>query len=146
MNMYFSDATHQQLYIDMQFSEAMDWTNFSIQTFQNITIDSDMYTLSMLNITYVPLSGTLYRIIIQPKGYIFLYNATITAITMDMPSVLNRSQNGRPFKIIDYGISKSIVWFVIKAPDMTDAEKQIINVFSGASDALSTVTTLPFIQ
>jgi hypothetical protein len=75
----------------------------------------------MFNVTPVRLNnGYLYRIIIQPKGYIFLYNATITANTIDFPGQFNFSANGRPFNIIDYGISKSIIWFVIKAPDMTD--------------------------
>lgn len=55
----------------------------------------------------------------EPKGYIFLYNATIKCTTMDMPSVIDRSANGRPFKEINYAVQKELIWFVIKAPDMT---------------------------
>jgi hypothetical protein len=39
---------------------------------------------------------------------------------MDKPGVIQRSQNGRPFKDTNYLVSKDLVWFVIKAPDMTD--------------------------
>jgi hypothetical protein len=106
----------------MKFNEDMNWSNFSIQNFQTITIDSDMYTLSMFNISYEILSNSSYRIVMQPKGYIFLYNATISCTTMDFPGIvnINRSENGRPFKESNYGRKESIVWFVIKAPDMTD--------------------------
>lgn len=74
----------------------------------------------MFNFKYEVLNSRTYRIIMEPKGYIFLYNATVKCKTMDLPSIIHRSQNGRPFKEINYGIEKEVVWFVIKAPDMTD--------------------------
>lgn len=52
---------------------------------------------------------------------------------MKMPGVLHRSQNGRPFKETNYLVSKNLVWFVIKAPDMTAGEKAIINGLSTMS-------------
>lgn len=39
---------------------------------------------------------------------------------MEMPSIIQRSQNGRPFKESNYLVSRDLVWFVIKAPDMTE--------------------------
>ena len=57
----------------------------------------------------------------EPKGYIFLYNATITVTTMDLPGIVHYSQNNRPFRESNYAISASLVWFVINAPNMTPA-------------------------
>lgn len=71
----------------------------------------------------------------EPKGYIFLYNATISCQTMDYPGYFHTSKNGRPFKIVDYTVLRDLVWFVIKAPDMTDGEKLIINGLSKFSDS-----------
>jgi hypothetical protein len=65
---------------------------------------------------------------------------------MGFPGTYFEAANGRPFKLIDYGISASIVWFVIKAPDMSDIEKKIISTFSNASDMISNFTTLPYVQ
>jgi hypothetical protein len=65
---------------------------------------------------------------------------------MDFPGVFNKSANGRPFKLIDYGIKESIVWFVIKAPDMSSIEKKIINGLSTVSNEFSRFTTLPYVQ
>ena len=39
-----------------------------------------------------------------------------------------------------------MLWFVIKAPDMSDGEKQIISSLSNVSDLISKYTTLPFVQ
>ena len=48
-----------------------------------------------------------------------MYNATITCIVMDQPATVHVAANLKPFKSIDYGISGSLVWFVIKAPEMS---------------------------
>lgn len=56
------------------------------------------------------------------------------------------SINGRPFKVINYQVSQDLVWFVIKAPDMTEAEKAIINGLSKFSDQISDFTTKPYVQ
>lgn len=45
MTMYFSDATNQKIYIDMQWSEDLNFTVFPYESFQTITIDSKLYTL-----------------------------------------------------------------------------------------------------
>lgn len=82
----------------------------------------------------------------EPKGYIFLYNATITVTTMNFPGTYHRSTNNRPFQDANYALSASEVWFVIKAPDMTDIEKSIIDGLSETSDMISNFTTKPYIQ
>ena len=83
--MYFADATNGQIYIDLNFSDTIDFTTFPYTTFQSITISNDMYTIDMFTITYTIINATAYRIIMEPKGYIFLYNATITCTTMAFP-------------------------------------------------------------
>jgi hypothetical protein len=54
-----------------------------METFQNITITSQNieYTVDMFTFTYVNISESIYRIVIAPKTYIFLYNATFTVTT-----------------------------------------------------------------
>lgn len=96
--MYFSDSTNQKLYIDMKFTENLDWTTFPYQAFQTISIDNDMYNLDMFTFSYAKLSENAYRIIMEPKGFIFLYNATITCTTMQFPGSLFFAANGRPFQ------------------------------------------------
>lgn len=65
---------------------------------------------------------------------------------MDFPGTYHTSTNGRPFNIINYLVPKELVWFVIKAPDMTDIEKSIINGLSKFSDQISDLTTQPYVQ
>ena len=73
----------------------------------------------------------------EPKGYIFLYNATISCQTMDFPGFYHYSVNNRPFRDGNYALGGSLVWFVIKAPDMTEGEKQIIDGLSKTADLIS---------
>ncbi len=65
---------------------------------------------------------------------------------MDFPGTYHTSKNGRPFHIKDYLVPRDLVWFVIKAPDMTEIEKSIINGLSNFSDQVSEFTTKPYIQ
>lgn len=119
--MYFPNALNSQMYVDMNFTEEMDFSTFPYETFQSFTIDNNLYTLEMFNFNYEILTTKSYRIIIEPKGYIFLYNATFTCTTMDYPGVTtHRAINLRPFSEDNYALSDSLVWFVIKAPDMTE--------------------------
>lgn len=99
MDMYFPDSTSSMIYVDMKFSEDLDFSTFPYQTFQTFTISSDIYTytLDMFNFTYQILNGRTYRIIMEPKGYIFLYNATINCTTMDKPGIIHKAANSRPF-------------------------------------------------
>lgn len=50
--MYFPSSTNDMIYVDMIFSEAMDWTTFDYVNFQTFSIDSSMYTLEMFTFTY----------------------------------------------------------------------------------------------
>lgn len=85
INMYFPSVTSDKIYIDMLFTQPLDFTTFDYLAFQNITITSKniQYTLDMFNVTYTLLTTSSYRITIEPKTYIFLYNATFTVTTQD---------------------------------------------------------------
>lgn len=43
----------------------------------------------MFHITYQILDSKSYRAIIEPKGYIFLYNASINCKTIDLPTTVH---------------------------------------------------------
>lgn len=83
INMYFPSVTNDKIHVDMMYSQDIDFTIFPWQTFQNITITSKniAYTLDMFTVTYSLLNTRSYRITIEPKTYIFLYNATFTIMT-----------------------------------------------------------------
>ena len=71
------------MYIDMLFTQNLDFNTFDYINFQTIAIDSSNmdYTLDMFNITYKKLTGSSYRISLKPNNYIYLYNATFTVTT-----------------------------------------------------------------
>lgn len=70
----------------------------------------------MFTVTYVDLSSSSYRIVLEPKTYIFLYNATFTVTTKAEPSPIDVSLSGFPFKTSNYLKTASTTWFLIKGP------------------------------
>lgn len=79
INPYFPTSLCDYLYVDMTFTKALNFGTFDMTTFQTISIqnvDASEYT-----VTYQQISSTEYRIIIEPLGYIFLYNYTVTITT-----------------------------------------------------------------
>lgn len=118
--MYFPTATKDKIYVDLVFTDDLDFMVFPYQTYQSFTLDSDLYTLDMFNISYEITGTNSYRVIIQPKGYIFLYNQTIKCTLMNPPNPTHISANSRPFKKTAYSLTASLVWFVIKSPELSD--------------------------
>lgn len=116
MNMYFPNTVHNEIYVDITFTQDLDFNTFPYQTFQSFTLNSDLYTIEMFSISFQILTNNSYRVIVQPKGYIFLYNSTIYCKIMDAPADRHFSASMKPFKTKNYGTSASLVWFVIKAP------------------------------
>jgi len=55
----------------------------------------------------------------QPKSYIYLYNTTFTVTTMALPSPVHQSMSGVTFFATVYGQTASVVWFLIKGPEMS---------------------------
>ena len=64
--MYHPTVLNEQLYIDMSFSQQINYTTFNITDFQTVSIDANSYgyTLDMFTITYQVVSNSLYRIIL----------------------------------------------------------------------------------
>jgi hypothetical protein len=86
--------------------------------FQNISIEkisSSEYTVS-----YQLIDKYSYRIIIEPKGYIFLYNDTVSITTMALPATLHKSNDSYPFKPVAYSKTATLNWFLLKSPEMSD--------------------------
>lgn len=102
----------------MQFTQELNYSAFDITAFQNITITSQnlQYTLDMYTVTYKNLSTSSYRIILAPKTYIFLYNATFTVTTKAEPTPKDESLLKIPFKSSTYQKTASLTWFLIKGP------------------------------
>ena len=50
------------------------------------------------------------------------------------------------FSDLNYNVSGSMVWFLIKAPSLSDTEKKIMDGVSGISTQVLSATTLPFVQ
>lgn len=70
------------LEIDMVFTFPLDFTTFPMQTFQTVSFDNAMITLSAFNVTYSVLNSSAYRISLAPLGYAFMVNETVTVTTM----------------------------------------------------------------
>jgi hypothetical protein len=107
-----------EIYIDMTFTQSLNFTSFNYQNFQTITISSSnmAYTLSMFTVTYKLMSGSAYRISLKPAGYIFLYNATFTVTTEAQPNATDYSLGEMPFNPTNYLQTASLNWFLILGP------------------------------
>ena len=85
IDMYFASSLKQSVYVDMIFSQNIDYSTFDQQSFQTFSIDSGnsgmQYSTDMFTYTYTNLSSKVYRIEVKPKGYIFLYNASLIVTT-----------------------------------------------------------------
>lgn len=84
----------------MQFSRDLNFTTFDFQNFQSLSISKQ--DISNFNIYYSITSSSAYRITLEPKGYIFIYNETVTVATMEEPSILHYSSDSMPFKTTNY--------------------------------------------
>lgn len=79
INMWFPSTTNNMLYIDMTYTYDLNFTSFNYQTFQTVAITNN--DINNFNITTQITGTNSYRIIVQPKGFIFLYNETVTVTT-----------------------------------------------------------------
>ncbi len=70
--MYFPSPTNSELYIDMAYSLDLDFNSFNWQTFQTVSITNN--DINNFDITYAITGNNSYRLIVKPKGFIFLYN------------------------------------------------------------------------
>jgi hypothetical protein len=139
----FSDALHNILYIDMQFTRDLNFSTFDMTSFQTVSISNQQ--LANYNVAYEVTSTSSYRISLEPKGYVFLYNETVTVLTKDPPSPYEESLDGLPFKTSTYQKTGSKSWFLMRSPAMTDSEQAVINGLSSINNVLVTTTTTPFV-
>lgn len=131
------------MYIDMQFSRDLNFTTFDYQSFQSLSISKQ--DISHFDIYYSITSSSAYRITLEPKGYIFIYNETVTVTTMEEPSTLHYSRDNMPFKTTNYQKIAEKKWFLMNSPSMTDTEQAITNGLSGFNDAFANATAAPFL-
>jgi len=59
----------------MTFNKALNYSTFDPNTFQTVEIAN--HAISDFDVTLTPISDTLYRITIKPKGFTFLYNDSV---------------------------------------------------------------------
>jgi len=148
LSMYFANSLEKQIYIDMVFSQTMNFNTFNYKSFQTITISSGNmhYTIDMFNVTYQITSGSSYRIILQPLGYIFLYNATFTVTTEAQPNATDYSSLGMPFKTTNYLQTASLNWFLIQGPPFSGLEENIMTSLATLSQKTNNFLDLPYVQ
>lgn len=75
--------------------------------------------MSNFDVTYEVAAPKVMRIRMAPKGFIFIYNATITFTTRSFNGTYDKAANGYPFFNSNYAATKSISWFLIKAPSLS---------------------------
>jgi hypothetical protein len=111
---HFANSLSETLYIDMTFTKPLDFTTFSMTTFQTVSIDG--VAAGEYTVTYTQLSNSSYRITLQPTGYIFLYNQTVTVTTKTQPAILDTAADLTPFKPASYSKTGTINWFLLRSP------------------------------
>jgi hypothetical protein len=147
IDMYFPSATKSQLYIDFIFSQDMNFTSFDYAAFFTIGISSNdvTYTMAMFNVSLKTFKS-YFRIILEPKGYIFLYNATFTVTSREETNTTDYSGKSLPFKASNYLKSQSLSWFLIKGAPFSELEENVMNTFSTLSTKTNNLLTQPYIQ
>ena len=145
--MSFSNSLSSQLYIDLVSSQKLNFTTFDYKNFQTISVSSGNkhYTLDMFDVSYKFLSDTKYRIVLKPKGYVFLYNATFTATTKTSTNT-DFSAFGMPFRPAPYLQTASLVWFLIQGPPFSAFEANIMNSFATLSQKTNDILAKPYVQ
>ena len=145
INMYFPNGNSysEEVYIDMEFNNDLDYNTFDMQSFQTVSI-TQVDTASY-NLTYAVLSNSSYRITIALQGYVFIYNETVSVTTKSEPTPVDQGLNSVPFSNNSYSKTATLQWYILKSPSMTDTEKSIINGLASASDTIGDLTSAPLI-
>lgn len=134
------------LYIELTFTHPMDFTVFPMQTFQNIQFENSALTLSAFSVNYTVIDSYTYRITLQPLGYSFMFNESVTVITIAYPGSDLTAQDGRPLRNSSYLMTDNLKFTYIKPPEMTKTEGQVVQMFSDMSTQFNSITTQPGIQ
>lgn len=103
--------------------------------------------MNTFNYVYEAVTPKIMRLTLSPKGYTFIYNVTFTFKTINLDPVnYHHAANGYRFSDTNYGVQAEMLWFLIKAPSLSDNEKTIMDSVSKFSDKILTFTTLPYMQ
>ncbi len=97
---YMQNSLNEAVLIDVNFTEAINWDSFQMEEFlpvDQITFSEQVVTSEMFTFTYANVSTSAFRVTMQPKGYIFLYNVTIGFKTRSEPSPNLKAANFREF-------------------------------------------------
>ena len=141
ISIYFPVADNAYLYIDMNYTLDLNFSTFNYQTFQNVTISNN--DISNFDVSYQLLDGKSYRIIVKPKGFIFLYNETVTVTTKEPTSDIDTSASLISFKTTNYLKTATNNWFLLNPPGLSDMETSIINGLGSVNDVYANATTSP---
>lgn len=104
------------LYIDMTFTHPIDFTTFPMMTFQNIQFENSALTLSAFEVNYTVVDGLTYRISLQPLGYSFMFNESVSVITIAYPGTDLTAQDGRPLRNSSYLMTADIKFTYLRPP------------------------------
>lgn len=118
--MYFPNTLKEAIWVDLNFTENLNFSIFPKETFQSFSFDDPSFTIDMFTVTYEITSDKSYRVILTPNGFTFIYNMTVTVTTIDMPNPELEAENGRPLRPDSYQATDQVVWFLIVAPEASD--------------------------
>ena len=125
----------------------MSWGPAEIQRFLQVSVDDPLININSFNLVYEAVSPTVMRLTLSPKGYAFIYNATFKFKTIPLQNgSYDYAANMYRFSDFNYDVSATMIWFLIKAPSLSDMEKKIMDGVSGISTQILSATTLPYVQ
>jgi len=134
MDVYWKNSLHEDLVCDLTFSEDLSWGPAEIQNFLSVSVDDPLISLDNFNFVYEAVSPRIMRLTLSPKGYTFIYNVTFNFKTKTLTNgQYDFAANMYRFSDLNYDVSASMNWFLIKAPSLSDTEKKIMDSVSGIS-------------
>jgi hypothetical protein len=131
----------------LTFTQGLSWGPAEIQRFLQVSVDDPLINIDNFNLVYEAVSPTVMRLTLSPKGYAFIYNATFKFKTIPLQNgSYDYAANMYRFSDFNYDVSATMIWFLIKAPSLSDIEKKIMDGVSGISTQILSATTLPYVQ
>lgn len=131
----------------MEFTQPLSWGPLEISKFIEVTTNDTTIDLKSFNFVYEVVSPKIMRLRLSPKGFTFIYNVTFKFKTITFDSNNHHyAANGYRFRDTNYDVADSLVWFLIKAPSLSETETTIMDSFANISQRIISFTTLPYVQ
>lgn len=125
----------------------MSWGPSDIQRFLQVSVDDPLINIDSFNLFYTVVAPNIMRLTLSPKGYAFIYNSTFNFKTIALENGnYDYAANMYRFSDGNYNVSGNMIWFLIKAPSLSNIEKSIMDGVSGVSTQILSATTLPYAQ